>query len=85
LNNWLVDFICMGHNGLQHHHFLEVDPELSRVRRLPWPSVTAPHEFFDRWLYMNRQGISVWISHTGEVWRVAPGQKPLRLNPPAPH
>jgi hypothetical protein len=85
LNGWLGDFLCTSSEGLQSRHFLEIEPQLLWVRGLPWHSTAVPPDRFDSWIYIDLKGSSVWLSKTREVWRVAPGQKPLRLNPPTPH
>jgi hypothetical protein len=86
LKGLLVQLTCPGTEGgrMKIYHFLEHRPGSGRLRELSWHSAAVPPDLFDRWLYLDPNGISVWVSKTGEVWRVGPGQKPLRLNPPEP-
>ncbi|HEX3127118.1 MAG TPA: hypothetical protein VH394_07290, partial [Thermoanaerobaculia bacterium] len=81
----VLRYVCSDSTGRQRHWFLTLIPGSGKVRYLPAHSAAVPPDPFDRWLYLDPDGVSVWLSKTGEVWRVAPGQKPLRLNPPTPH
>jgi hypothetical protein len=78
----LAQLTCSGPSGRQRHRFLEIVPGSGRVRDLPRHSLTSPAGFFDRWIYLDPDGISIWVSTTGEVWQAGPGHKSRRLNPP---
>jgi len=82
LEGLLVRFVCQGRTGLRYR-LLEIVPGSGRVRELPWHSSVEVSRPFDRWIYLNPEGASVWLSKTGEVWQAGPGRKSLRLNPPA--
>jgi hypothetical protein len=85
LGGLLVSFFCSGEAGRQRHWFLNLVPGSGRVQYLPVHSATVPPDLFDRWIYLDPDGISIWVSKTGEVWQAGPGHKSRRLNPPAPH
>lgn len=84
LEGLLVQLTCpdKGGTGRPIHRFQAYRPGSGRLRELPWHSAAVPPKLFDRWLYLNPDGFSVWMSKTGEVWQVGSGRKPLRLGPP---
>ncbi|MES1245517.1 MAG: hypothetical protein ABUT39_28185 [Acidobacteriota bacterium] len=79
----VLRYVCSDPTGRQRHWFLNLIPGSGKVRYLPAHSAAVPPDAFGRWIYLDPDGVSAWLSKAGEVWRVAPGQKPLRLNPPA--
>jgi hypothetical protein len=76
----LVHYICLGQS--QRHLFLNLVPGSGRVQYLPAHSAAVPPELFERWIYLDPDGISIWVSTTGEVWQVGLGQRSRRVNPP---
>lgn len=83
LKGLLVSYFCLGQAGRQRHWFLNLVPDSGQIQDLPAHSMAVPPDLFERWIYLDPAGISVWISTTGEVWQAGPGQRRLRLNPPA--
>jgi hypothetical protein len=78
----LVRYTCSGQAGRQRHWFLNFVPGSGRVQYLPAQSAAVPPDLFKRWIYLGSDGVSIWVSTTGEVWQVEPGQRSRRVNPP---
>lgn len=68
---------------LRVHHYLRFHPGSGELRPFPWPSAQIPTQQFHRWLYFRDDSPALWVSDSGEVWQMAPGEKSFQLSPAA--
>jgi hypothetical protein len=80
LRGLLVRYTCLGQR--ERHWLLNLVPGSGQIEDLPTHAAEVPPYLFDRWIYLDPDGISVWVSTGGEVWQAGPEHKSRRLNPP---